>query len=156
MAKIFEGERHGAGLKIAIAISRFNGPITKKLLEGAQECLVKRGVLAGDIDVAWVPGAFELPQAVQALIERDEYDGILPLGCVIQGETPHFDYICQSVTSGITMLSLDSGVPIVFGILTTATLEQARARAGLVSNKGFEAAEALLELIDVTRSIQGS
>ncbi len=154
MAKVFEGSKGGSGLKIAIAVSRFNESITQRLLASARDALIAHGVSEKNIDVAWVPGAFELPRAVQALLEREEYDGILPLGCVIRGETPHFEYICQSVTSGITMLSLDADAPVVFGILTTETEEQAMARAGDLGNKGKEAAEALLELINLLRTIR--
>lgn len=154
--KTFEGKRDGAGLTIAIAVSRFHSAITKKLLESAKSCLMRHDVTEEEIHVAWVSGAFELPQAVHALAQTGRYDGILPLGCVIRGETPHFDYICQAMTMGITKLSLESDIPIVFGVLTTDTLEQAWARAGLESDKGIEAAEALLDLIHVIRAIQSS
>jgi 6,7-dimethyl-8-ribityllumazine synthase len=155
-SRAFEGKLDGAGLTIAIAVSRFNSAITQKLLDSAQNCLLRHGVPEKDIHIAWVSGAFELSQAVHALAQTKQYDGIIPLGCVIRGETPHFDYICQSVTSGITKLSLESNTPIVFGILTTDTLEQAWARAGVKSDKGIEAVEALLDLIQVIRAIRSS
>ncbi len=143
-----------SGLRIAIAVSRFNAAITEKLLEGAKARLKRLGVAEGQIDVVWVPGAFELPQAVRALVQTGRYDGILPLGCVIRGETPHFEYICQAVTSGLAWLALESETPIVFGVLTTNTEEQAFERAGRKSHKGAEAAESLIELIEALKALK--
>lgn len=149
MARRIESNLQGEGLKIAVVVSRFNAAITEKLLEGALDRLRRLGV--ADIDVVWTPGAFELPQAARAATES--YDGVLPLGCVIRGETPHFDYICQAVTQGLTQLALEGETPLVYGVLTVDSMEQARARAGIKRNKGAEAAEALVELIGVLRDI---
>ncbi len=154
MSRTIEGKLSAEGLRIAIAISRFNRGITEKLLEGALSCLHRLGASEEDVDVLWVPGAFELPQAVQALMRTQQYDGILPLGCVIRGETPHFEYICQAVTQGLTRLALEGEVPLVYGILTTDTAEQAWERAGIKGNKGAEAAEALVELIHALQALE--
>lgn len=154
MSRKVEGRLSGLGLKIAIVVSRFNSMITQRLLEGALERLRLLGVKEEDADIVWVPGAFELPQAAKALAQTGHYDGILPLGCVIKGETPHFEYICQAVTQGLTRLALESKTPLVFGVLTTDTEEQALERAGLKSNKGAEAAESLIELINALRAIE--
>lgn len=154
MGKTPKRKLPGDGLKIAVAVSRFNSSITQRLLQGALTSLTKLGVDERDIDVIWVPGAFELPQAVRRLADRERYDGILPLGCVIRGETHHFEYICQSVTSGLTQLALQARTPIVFGVLTTDTVEQAAARAGAKVNKGAEAAKSLIELIHTLNSLK--
>ena len=147
MSRTIEGGLSAEGLRIAVAVSRFNRGITEKLLEGALDRLRRLGASEEDVDVLWVPGAFELPQAVRALMNTQRYDGILPLGCVIRGETPHFEYICQAVTQGLTQLALEGDVPLVYGILTVDTPEQAWERAGAKGNKGAEAAEALVELV---------
>ncbi len=151
MARRIEGRLQGEGLKIAVVVSRFNAAITEKLLEGALDRLRRLGV--ADIDAVWTPGAFELPRAAKSLMATGRYDGVLPLGCVIRGETPHFDYICQAVTQGLTQLALEGETPLVYGVLTVDSMEQARARAGIKRNKGAEAAEALVELIGVLRDI---
>lgn len=153
MGRTIEGELSARGLKIAVAVSRFNRGITEKLLEGALDRLRRLGLPEDGVDVVWVPGAFELPQAVRALMRTGKYDGILPLGCVIRGETPHFEYICQAVTQGLTRLALEGDVPLVYGILTVDTPEQAWERAGLKGNKGAEAAEALVELVRVLQAL---
>lgn len=153
MSRTIEGELSAQGLKLAIAVSRFNRGITEKLLEGALERLSRLGASEEDIDVLWVPGAFELPQSVKALMKTRRYDGILPLGCVIRGETPHFEYICQAVTQGLAQLALEGEVPIVYGIITADTPQQAWERAGIKGNKGAEAAEALVELIRALRTL---
>lgn len=155
MAKRVEGALEGQGLKIAVVVSRFNRAITRRLLDGALDRLTRLGVDEEEIDVVWVPGAFELPQAVRALAEQGGYDGILPLGCVIRGETPHFDHICRAVTAGLSRLALETDVPLAFGVLTVDTAEQAQARAGVKVNKGAEAAESLVELINALRNLAG-
>lgn len=147
MGPTIEGRLDGRGLTIGVAVSRFNAAITEALLDGAQSRLRRLGASPDAIDVVWVPGAFELPQAARALMDAKRYDGVMALGCVIRGETPHFDYICRSVTDGLTRLALDRDVPLAYGVLTCATPEQAGARSGLKSNKGAEAAESLVELI---------
>jgi len=154
MDKTTEELLQGKGLRIAVVVSRFNASITQKLLAGAVAQLKRLGVREGGIEVMWVPGAFELPQAVKALAQTRKYDGILPLGCVIRGETPHFEYICQAVTYGLSELALRSEVPIVYGVLTTDTAEQALERAGSERNKGAEAAASLIDLIGALRTLK--
>jgi len=150
----FRGGLEGAGLRIAIVVARFNSAITERLLSGAVDRLVRGGVEREDIDIFWVPGSFELPQAVQRLIKAGKYDGIIPLGCLIRGETPHFDFLARAVTEGLIRLSLSTeGTPLVFGVLTADTPEQALARSGLKSHKGVQAAESLLELVNLLRQI---
>ena len=154
MGRTTEKRSKRSKLKIAIAVSQFHSSITQKLVKGALRSLRDSGVGEENIDVLWVSGAFELTQAVRALADTGRFDGILPLGCVIRGETPHFDYICQSVTWGLTHLALELDVPIAFGILTTNTIKQAAARAGSKANKGSEAAKSLMELIGVLRELR--
>lgn len=145
-----EGTMDGSGLSIGITVSKFNGPVTEKLLDSAIHCLAKHGVPGGAIHVVRVPGAFELPYAAQKLAESERYDAVICLGAVIQGETPHFDYICQETTRGIGRVMSRFSLPVVFGVLTTDTLEQAKARAGdNASNKGWEAALAALEMATI-------
>ncbi len=156
MGRTIEGRLEGQGLKIAIAVSRFNSAVTRPLLEGAQERLRQLGVRDDDIDVVWVPGAFELPQAVRALMRTERYDGVLPLGCVIRGETPHFEYVCQAVTQGLVQLALQGEIPLVYGIITADTPQQALERAGVKGHRGAEAAEALVALIRALRAVRGS
>jgi 6,7-dimethyl-8-ribityllumazine synthase len=154
MGKTIEGKLQGEGLRIAIVVSRFNSAVTQRLLDGAIDCLKRLGVDAKGIEVIWVPGAFELPQTARAAAQTGRYDGILPLGCVIRGETPHFDYICQAVTQGLSRLAIESDVPIVYGVLTAESAGQALVRSGLKTNKGAEAAESLIELIGVLRALK--
>jgi len=133
--------------KYAIVISRFNESITNSLLSACQTTLQQNGVREEDIVVTWVPGAFEIPLIAQKMATTNDYAAVICLGAVIQGETPHFDYICQAVAHGITDVGLRSGVPVIFGVLTTDTLEQAQARSGdLVGNKGTDAALAAIEM----------
>jgi len=146
------GSLDGRGLRIAIVVGRFNSAITARLLEGALDRLVRGGVKREDIDVFWVPGSFELPQVARSLIQSGRYDGILPLGCLIRGETPHFEYLAAAVTRELARLSLE-GTPLVFGVLTADTVEQALARSGMKSHKGVQAAESLLELINLIRQL---
>ncbi|MFB6286894.1 MAG: 6,7-dimethyl-8-ribityllumazine synthase [Candidatus Bipolaricaulia bacterium] len=146
----------GRGLSVAIAVSRFNPSITDALQQGAQDRLTRLGVDAEAIDAVWVPGSFELPRAAQALAHSERYDGVVALGCVIRGDTPHFDYVCRSVTDGLTRVALDGPVPLANGVLTCDTPEQAQARAGLKSNKGAEAAESLIETVRTLNAVHGS
>ncbi|MCR4404524.1 MAG: 6,7-dimethyl-8-ribityllumazine synthase [Candidatus Acetothermia bacterium] len=148
----FSGSPDGKGLRIAIVVSRFNSAITERLLAGAVERLIRGGVKREAIDVYWVPGSFELPQTVRKLIKAEKYDGIIPLGCLIRGETLHFEVLARAVTAELLRLSLE-GTPLVFGVLTADTAEQALARAGVKSHKGVQAAESLLELIGLLRQI---
>ncbi|MBI1743732.1 6,7-dimethyl-8-ribityllumazine synthase [Candidatus Acetothermia bacterium] len=154
MGQHAEGSLEAKGFKIAIVVSRFNTAITKNLLAGAERRLIQCGVAVKDLDIFWVPGSFEIPRVVKTLAETEKYDGILPLGCVIRGETPHFEYIAREVSHGLMRLSLEYETPIVFGVLTTDTVEQASARAGLKSNKGAEAAESLVEVINLLKNIE--
>ncbi|MDP3880312.1 MAG: 6,7-dimethyl-8-ribityllumazine synthase, partial [Dehalococcoidales bacterium] len=141
MGKNFEGLLLGKGLKFGLVVSRFNEFITRKLLEGAQDALVRHGVRQEDIDIARVPGAFEIPLGAQRLAQTKKYDAIICLGAVIRGATPHFEYIAAEVTKGIARVSLDFGLPVSYGVVTADTLEQAIERAGTkAGNRGFDAA----------------
>ena len=146
----FHGLPSGAGRRIVVIASRFNEPIVKKLVDGALEALVKYGVAFDDIDVFWVPGAWELPVAARWLLSTERYDGAVAVGAVIRGETAHFDYIATEASRGLAAASADSETPIGFGVLTCDTDEQAEARAGGAhGNKGFDAAVATLEMVDL-------
>lgn len=147
--RTFEGARDGRGFKIAVIVSRFNLEITQAMLQAAQGRLRALGIAASDLDVFWVPGAFEIPATVKLLAESRRYDGVLPLGCIIQGETAHFEQIARTVSDGLMKLSLECATPMVFGVLTTYTEEQARARI----EKGAEAAESLVQLIQLSRQL---
>lgn len=154
MGKLFEGMLLGEGLKIGVVASRFNEFITRKLLDGAQDALLRHGVAADNIDVAWVPGAFEIPLVAQKLVQTKKYDAVVCVGAVVRGATPHFEYIAAEVTKGIARASLDSGVPISYGVLTTDTLEQAIERAGSkIGNKGFDAATNAIEMANLLKVI---
>jgi 6,7-dimethyl-8-ribityllumazine synthase len=146
------GSLEGTGLRIGIVVGRFNSSITEQLLAGAIDRLVRGGVKRDDIDIYWAPGSFELPQVAERLVRSEKYDGILPLGCLIRGETTHFEYLAAAVTRELAHLSL-AGTPLVFGVLTTDTTEQAVERSGMKLHKGVQAAESLLELIDLLRQI---
>jgi 6,7-dimethyl-8-ribityllumazine synthase len=146
----FTGEPNGAGRRFAVAGSRFNEEITSKLVDGALDCLVRHGVKLGDVDVVWVPGAWELPAAAERLLASDRYDAIVAVGAVIRGETPHFDYVAGEAARGLSELQREFNVPVGFGLLTTDTDEQAAERAGGVhGNKGWDAALAALEMVDL-------
>ncbi len=162
MGRTFEGHLVGAGLKFGIVISRFNDTIGKELLRGAQETLIRHGVTESDIDVFWVPGAFEVPQAARWIARRKGapphrpyYDAIICLGVVIRGATPHFDYVAGQAASGIASAAFDTGLPITFGMLTTESLEQALERAGTkAGNRGAEAAVAAIEMANLRRLLE--
>jgi 6,7-dimethyl-8-ribityllumazine synthase len=143
------------GLRFALAISRFNAPVTESLANGAREALVRAGALEDDVEEVWVPGAYELPQAARVLAQSGRFDAVICLGCVIRGETPHFEYISAAVANGIMQAAADTGVPITFGVLTTDTLEQAEQRSGAGrDNKGWEAAAAAIEMAVLFRQIR--
>jgi 6,7-dimethyl-8-ribityllumazine synthase len=145
--KVFEVDRPGGPLRFAVVVSRFNHLVTVRLLEGATAELHRRGIPADDIDVAWVPGAFEIPQAARALAATGRYHAIIALGVVIRGGTPHFDYVCHGVTDGVREVIRDTGVPVAFGVLTTDDVEQAFERAGGEhGNKGRDAARVAIEM----------
>ncbi len=158
--KTFEGKLNGEGLKFAIVVSRFNNFITERLLEGAIDAFVRHGVGDADVTVYRVPGSFEIPLVAKKIADgclmgggkdgSQAYDGVLCLGALIRGSTPHFDFIASEVTKGIAAISLDTGVPMSFGVLTTDTIEQAVERAGTkAGNKGWEAAMGLLEVVNL-------
>lgn len=155
MATIIEGTFTAAkGKKFAIAVSRFNAFITEKLLEGALDTLRRHGVADADLTVVWVPGAFELPLAVKRIAEGKKHDAVIALGCVIRGATAHFDYVAGEAAKGIGHAALTTGTPVIFGVLTTDSIEQAIERAGTkAGNKGVDAAMAAIEMVDVLGKI---
>jgi 6,7-dimethyl-8-ribityllumazine synthase len=153
MVRTIEGDLQGQGLKVAIVVSRFNGFITDRLLEGALDALRRHGVDEKDISVAKVPGSFELPLGVRKAA-KGKVDAVVALGALIRGGTPHFDYLSAEVTKGIAQVMLDSGIPVAFGVLTTDTIEQAVERAGTkAGNKGFEAALSAIEMAKLLRQM---
>jgi 6,7-dimethyl-8-ribityllumazine synthase len=152
--KCFEGMLLGKGLKFGLVVSRFNEFITNKLLEGALDALKRHGVDENDIEVALVPGSFEIPVIAKKLAQSKRYDAVICLGTVVRGGTPHFDYIATEVTKGIAQVGLDTGLPVVYGIITADTLEQAIERAGTkMGNRGFEAAKDAIEMANLLKSI---
>lgn len=155
MGRVFEGHLIGTGLKIGIVVGRFNDFITSKLLSGAEDALKRHGVSNEDVDVAWVPGVFEIPLIAKKMVETNKYDAVITLGTVIRGSTPHFDYVCNEVSKGVASTSLQSGIPVIFGVLTTESIEQAIERAGTkAGNKGWEAAVSAIEMGNLSRSFQ--
>lgn len=152
--KIIQGELQAKGLKFAIIVSRFNDFITGKLLEGAVDALVRHGAKEEDIEVIKVPGAFEIPLTAKKVASKGSYDALICLGTVIRGATPHFDYVAAEVSKGVASASLETGVPMAFGVLTTDTIEQAVERAGTKSgNKGFDAAMTAIEMAQVFKKL---
>jgi 6,7-dimethyl-8-ribityllumazine synthase len=155
MGRRFEGHLVGAGLHFGIVVARFNGLITSKLLDGAMDGLIRHGVRDEDVDVAWVPGSFEIPVAAKRMAQTGRYDAVLCLGAVIRGATPHFDYVAAEASKGIAAVALQTGVPIIFGVLTTDTIEQAIERAGTkAGNKGYDAAVTAIEMANLLRAIE--
>ncbi|MCD7974930.1 MAG: 6,7-dimethyl-8-ribityllumazine synthase [Phascolarctobacterium sp.] len=147
---VLEGKLTAKGMEVAIVAARFNEFITVKLLEGALDCLKRHEATEKDITVVWVPGAFEIPVAAKKLAETGKYDGIICLGAVIRGATPHFDYVCAEASKGVAQVSLRYGMPIAFGILTTDNIQQAVERAGSKSgNKGTDAAVSVMEMVNL-------
>lgn len=154
MPKKYEGQLVAKGLRFGIVASRFNEFITTKLLEGALDALVRHGASDSDITVAWVPGAFEIPVIAKKMAESGNYDAVICVGTVIRGSTPHFDYVASEVSKGIAYVGLHSGVPTIFGVLTTDSIEQAIERAGTkAGNKGFSAAESAIEMANLLRCL---
>ena len=150
MGNVIQGELLGQGKKFAIVISRFNEFITSRLLSGAQDCFERHGVAAKDIDVAWVPGSFEIPVTALRIAQTHRYDAVVCLGAVIRGQTPHFDYIAAEVSKGVAQVALASGVPTIFGVITADTIEQAVERAGTkAGNKGADAAASAIEMANL-------
>ena len=154
MTKVYHGSLIGRGIKVGIINSRFNEFITSKLLDGALDALTRHGVNNDDIEIAWVPGSFEIPLAAQKMASTNRYHAIICLGAVIRGATPHFDYIASEVSKGIANVGLKTGVPIVFGVITTDTIEQAIERAGTkAGNKGADAAVTAIEMVNLFEAI---
>ncbi|EIK05877.1 TPA: 6,7-dimethyl-8-ribityllumazine synthase [Staphylococcus aureus] len=151
----FEGKLIGKELKVAIVVSRFNDFITGRLLEGAKDTLIRHDVNEDNIDVAFVPGAFEIPLVAKKLASSGNYDAIITLGCVIRGATSHYDYVCNEVAKGVSKVNDQTNVPVIFGILTTESIEQAVERAGTkAGNKGAEAAVSAIEMANLLKSIK--
>ncbi len=151
---IFEGKLIAENLKIGIVVGRFNEFIGSKLLSGAIDGLVRHGVEENDIDVAWVPGAFEIPVIAKKMAESRKYDAIICLGAVIRGSTTHYDYVCTEVSKGIATVSLNTGVPVLFGVITTENIEQAIERAGTkAGNKGYDCALSAIEMANLIRNL---
>jgi 6,7-dimethyl-8-ribityllumazine synthase len=154
MPKFYEGKLDAAGLRFGIVVGRFNSFISERLLEGALDALVRHGANADTIDVARVPGSFEIPLAAQKMAESGRYDALICLGAVIRGATPHFEYVSAEVSKGVAHVSLKTGIPVAFGVLTTDSIEQAIERAGTkAGNKGFEAATTAIETARLLGSI---
>ena len=152
--KLLEGNVVGTGLKVGIVAARFNEFIVSKLVSGAQDALVRHGVSADDIEIAWVPGAFEIPLIAQKMANSGKYDMVLCLGAVIRGSTSHYDLVCNECAKGIAQVSLSAGIPVLFGVVTTDTIEQAIERAGTkAGNKGFECGVGAIEMVNVLRQL---
>jgi 6,7-dimethyl-8-ribityllumazine synthase len=153
MGKVFEGNLVGTGLRVGIVVGRFNEFITSKLLGGAEDALKRHGVVEDNIDIAWVPGAYEIPLIAKKMAESNNYDAVITLGTVIRGATPHFDYVCSEVSKGVAAVTMDTGIPVIFGVLTTETIEQAIERAGTkAGNKGWDAGSAAIEMANLSRA----
>ncbi|MBN3527681.1 6,7-dimethyl-8-ribityllumazine synthase [Paenibacillus apiarius] len=155
MPHIFEGHLVSEGLKYGIVAGRFNEFIVSKLVSGALDALTRHGVKDDEVDVAWVPGAFEIPLIAQKMAESGKYDAVITLGAVIRGSTPHFDYVCSEAAKGVAQVNMKTGVPTVFGVLTTDSIEQAIERAGTkAGNKGWEAAVTAIEMANLTNQLK--
>lgn len=155
MVKTLEGNLVGSGLKIGIVVGRFNDFITGRLYEGALDGLKRHGVNTDDVEAAWVPGAFEIPMVAGKMANSGKYDAVITLGAVIRGSTPHFDYVCGEAAKGVSQASVQSGVPVIFGVITTDTIEQAIERAGTkAGNKGWEAATGAIEMANLNRQFE--
>ncbi len=157
MGKSFEGVLLGKGLKFGLVIARFNDFITGKLLEGAQDALLRHGVGDDDVDIAWTPGSFEIPPVAMKLAKTGRYDAVICLGAVIRGGTPHFEYIAAELSKGIAQVAMETGVPVIHGVITADTLEQAIERAGTkMGNKGFDAATNAIEMANLYKGLSGA
>lgn len=152
--KVYEGKLVAQGLKFGVVVGRFNEFIGGKLLTGAIDGLKRHGVEEDDIEIAWVPGAFEIPLVAKKMVSTQKYDAVLCLGAVIKGSTPHFDYVSAEVSKGVAHVSLETGVPVIFGVLTTDTIEQAIERAGTkAGNKGYDAAVTAIEMANLLKQV---
>lgn len=155
MPKFIEGNLDAKGLTFGIVVSRFNSFICERLLEGAVDALIRHGASEADITVARIPGAFEIPLAAKTMVASQRFDAVICLGAVIRGSTPHFEYVSSEVSKGVASVSLDSGIPVAFGVLTVDTIEQAVERAGTkAGNKGFEAAVTAIETVNVIKALK--
>ena len=155
MAEVYEGMLQGKGFRFGIVISRFNEVITARLLNGAKDCLFRHAVNEQDVDIAWVPGCLEIPLLAKKMAQKGKYNAIICLGAVIRGGTPHFEYVSAEVNKGIARVSLDEGIPVIQGIITADTLEQAIERAGAKEgNRGFAAAQSAIEMVSVIKSLE--
>jgi len=154
MVKVFEGHLLGQGLRFGLVVGRFNEFITNKLMSGALDALKRHGVEDQDVEVAWVPGAFELPMVAGKMVSLGRFDAVICLGAVIRGATPHFDYVASEVSKGVAKVGLDSGVPVIFGVITADTIEQAIERAGTkAGNKGWDAGVTAIEMANLIKGI---
>lgn len=152
MGTVYEGHLVGTGLKIGIVVGRFNEFITSKLLGAAEDACKRHGVSEEDIDLAWVPGAFEIPMIAKKMADSGKYDAVITLGTVIRGATPHFDYVCSETAKGVAAAGMQSGVPVIFGVLTTDSIEQSIERAGTkAGNKGWDAAVSAIEMANLNK-----
>lgn len=152
--RTLEGKMVADGIKIGIVVARFNEFITSKLLGGAMDGLVRHGMDEDDVDVAWVPGAFEIPLIAKKMANSGKYDAVIALGAVIRGSTSHYDYVCNEVSKGVAASSMESGVPVMFGIVTTENIEQAIERAGTkAGNKGYDCALGAIEMVNLIRTM---
>lgn len=152
MRNVYEGHLVGTGLKIGIVVGRFNEFITSKLLGAAEDACIRHGLAEDDIDLAWVPGAFEIPMIAKKMADSGKYDAVITLGTVIRGATPHFDYVCSETAKGVAAAGMQSGVPVIFGVLTTDSIEQSIERAGTkAGNKGWDAAMSAIEMANLNK-----
>ena len=152
--RVAEGKMTGRGMKVGIVAARFNEFIVSKLISGAEDALLRHGADSDNITLAWVPGAFEIPFAAKQMAHSGKYDAVICLGTVIRGSTSHYDYVCNEVSKGVASIGLESGVPVLFGVLTTENIEQAIERAGTkAGNKGYDSAMAAIEMVDLQRKL---
>ena len=153
--KIYEGNLVANGIRVGVVCARFNEFIVSKLLSGCEDGLLRRGVRGDDIHVAWVPGAFEIPLIASKMAKSGKYDAVIALGAVIRGSTSHYDYVCSEVSKGVAQVALNSDIPVMFGVLTTDTIEQAVERAGTkAGNKGAECAQGAIEMVNLIRALE--
>lgn len=153
--KVYEGQLVSEGLTYGIVVSRFNEFISNRLLAGALDALYRHGVQEHEVEIAWVPGAFEIPLVAKTMAASGKYDAVITLGAVIRGSTPHFDYVCAEVSKGVAQIALQTGVPAIFGVLTTDSIEQAIERAGTkAGNKGWEAAQSAIEMANLMKKLK--
>ncbi|MUT65534.1 6,7-dimethyl-8-ribityllumazine synthase [Paenibacillus sp. NEAU-GSW1] len=154
MPHVYEGHLVSEGLKFGVVVGRFNEFISSKLLSGALDAFKRHGAQDSDVEIAWVPGAFEIPVIAQKMAESGKYDAVITLGAVIRGSTPHFDFVCNEAAKGVAAIALKTGVPTIFGVLTVDSIEQAIERAGTkAGNKGYEAAASAIEMANLTKML---